>query len=381
MKILNVCLTGPFSDGYNYQDNLLSKYQRIIGNDVYLIAPRWIWNHKGKLEIINNDNYINSDGVHIIRLHMKYIENINNIFKTYHGLSENLSTIKPDIIFIHGCQFLDIKKIAKYAQTNKVKVFVDNHADFSNSAKNWLTKNILHKIIWKHYAKIIEPYTEKFYGVLPARVDFLVGLYDIPQNKVDLLIMGANDIYIDKYCKADISKKIRQSIDINDNDFLIVTGGKIDYFKKQTLLLMETMKRMPNNVKLIIFGSVEKKLKKKFDELCKNKNIKYLGWINEEESYKYFSIADLVIFPGRHSVYWEQVVAIGIPMICKYWKGTTHIDIGGNVEFIYSDDQMEETVLDVINNKNKYAIMKKNANKATKNKFLYSEIAKKSIGK
>ena len=76
MKILNICLTGPFSDGWNYQDNLLSKYQKIIGNEVYVIAPRWTWNHQGKLERIDKENYLNEDGVHIIRLPMKYVENI-----------------------------------------------------------------------------------------------------------------------------------------------------------------------------------------------------------------------------------------------------------------------------------------------------------------
>ena len=30
-----------------------------------------------------------------------------------------------------------------------VKIFVDNHADFSNSATNWLSLEILHKKIWK----------------------------------------------------------------------------------------------------------------------------------------------------------------------------------------------------------------------------------------
>ena len=301
--------------------------------------------------------------------------------KTYRGLSTNISIIKPDIIFIHGCQFLDIKKIAKYAQKNQVRIFVDNHADYSNSAKNWLTKNILHKIIWKYHAKIIEPYTEKFYGVLPARVDFLIDLYNIPKNKVDLLVMGANDTYVNKYCKTSVRKEIRKSMGFDNNAFVIVTGGKIDHFKAQTLLLMKAMKNMSNNVKLIIFGSVDSKLRAEFDELCKNKNIMYLGWLNEEDSYKCFSIANLVVFPGRHSVYWEQVVAMGIPMICKYWEGTTHIDIGGNVEFIYFDDKIENTVLNTVNDKNKYLKMSKNAQKQAKNAFLYSQIAKKSVGK
>ena len=120
-------------------------------------------------------------------------------------------------------------------------------------------------------------------------------------------------------------------------------------------------------------------LKYEFNDLCRNSNITYLGWINEEDSYKYFSIADLVVFPGRHSVYWEQVVALGIPMVCKYWNGTTHVDIGGNVEFIYDDNKIEDIIFDITNNKDKYLKMKENANKSEKNNFLYSFIAEKSV--
>ena len=57
--------------------------------------------------------------------------------------------------------------------------------------------------------------------------------------------------------------------------------------------------------------------------------------IDDFQSYNLFSAADLVVFPGRHSVYWEQVVAIGTPMVVKYWDGTTHIDIGGNCMYLY----------------------------------------------
>ena len=40
---------------------------------------------------------------------------------------------------------------------------------------------------------MINPYVNKFYGVLPARVDFLINEYKLPKNKVELLVMGADD--------------------------------------------------------------------------------------------------------------------------------------------------------------------------------------------
>ena len=37
MKIVHICLGGPFSDGFSYQENLITKYQVKMGLDVSLI--------------------------------------------------------------------------------------------------------------------------------------------------------------------------------------------------------------------------------------------------------------------------------------------------------------------------------------------------------
>ena len=383
MKLLHICLCSIVTDGLSYQDNLLPKYHRKLGLDTSIITNQYIYSDNGKIIKDNRKDYENEDGVHIYRLEIKNKKTFKSKFKRFKDLSYMLEQIHPDYIFIHGVQFLDIKIIVKYLRKNKdVKVYVDNHSDFSNSATNWLSKNILHKIIWKHYAHLIEPHVIKFYGVLPARVEFLENMYKLPKEKCELLVMGANDELVEKYSNIELRKKIRKDMKINDGDLVIVTGGKIDKFKLQTLLLMEAINNINNeNIKLLIFGSIEEEIKPKFDKLYNEKMIQYLGWISEEESYKYFSIADLVVFPGRHSVYWEQVVAMGKPMICKYWEGTTHVDIGGNVKFLYNDSvqEIQDLLEDICNDNSIYYNMLKISNSEKKNDFLYSYIAKKSI--
>ena len=44
MKIVHICLAGPFTDGWNYQDNMISKYHKKMGFDVTVIASQWIRN-------------------------------------------------------------------------------------------------------------------------------------------------------------------------------------------------------------------------------------------------------------------------------------------------------------------------------------------------
>jgi 1,2-diacylglycerol 3-alpha-glucosyltransferase len=261
-------------------------------------------------------------------------------------------------------------------------VYVDNHADFSNSARNLVSKNILHKILWRHCARLIEPYTTKFYGVLPARVDFLKNVYKLPADKIELLVMGADDEKVAEAKDTGVKRAIREKLNINQNDFLIMTGGKIDSAKKQTLLLMEAVKQIGrNNVKLIVFGSVTLDLKDELNSLCDGIKIQYIGWINAADSYKYFAAADLAVFPGRHSVFWEQVVGIGIPMIVKYWDGTTHIDIGGNCKFLYKDsvEEIKESICSLIDYPDVFEAMKNVALTKGMDAFSYRKIAQRSI--
>ena len=66
-------------------------------------------------------------------------------------------------------------------------------------------------------------------------------------------------------------------------------------------------------------------------------------------------------------------------MIVKYWDGTTHVDLGGNVKFLYEDSSSEiKKAIEYTLKSTNYNFMKTIAEKG-KLQFSYSEIAKKSI--
>lgn len=382
MNITHICLTGPYTDGWNYQDNMLTKYHAKMGLKVTVLAPDWSYDENGQLKKTESGEYIDCYGVKIVRLS---INDVYRKFKRYQNIGGKLEASKPDIIFIHGCQFLDMDVVVKYLKKHpKIKVYVDNHADFSNSGTHFLSKYILHKGFWKHSAQIINPYTTKFYGVLPARVDWLVDMYGLPKEKCELLVMGADDEKVVDAFDGGWREKIRNKYGIMEDDFLIMTGGKIDAWKTQTLLLMEAAKRIDNpKVKLIVFGSVTPELKDKVSDLADGKKVQYIGWVKSEDSYHYWAACDLAIFPGRHSVFWEQVAGMGIPMVCKYWDGTTHVDVGGNIVFLKEDrvDEIENVLRDLLaDSLKKYKAMKIVAEGQGKNIFSYMEISKRALG-
>ncbi len=382
MRILHLMLACFYVDNYSYQENYLPKYHKAAGHEVEIVASRISFDKNGrpgKLPAKYCGRHINEHGIPVTRLFNKP-GRYDALLRRYEGLQAELDRFQPELIFIHGVQFCDISIVAKYCKKNPhVKVFADNHADFSNSATNWVSKNLVHRILWRHCGKKINKYVTRFYGVLPARVDFLINEYKLPKKKIELLVMGGDDESVIAAAKPEVRQEIRAKYGLAEDDFVIMTGGKIDPFKTQTLLLMDAVHRIPDKkVKLIVFGSVVPELQEQVNALCDGEKVQYVGWIKAAESYAMFAAADLVVFPGRHSVFWEQVASQGIPMVVKHWDGTTHVDRGGNVRFLHQDSVEEiYTELQKIVGGD-YAEMKAAAEQASGH-FLYSKIAKRSI--
>ena len=381
--ICHICLNGPYNENWNYQENLIPKYHALMGYNVFQIVTHYYWN-EGRIDTLPEQKYVNKYGVKIIRVHPDaHSPFVNKRFERYSNAFEELERINPDYLFIHDVQFMDIDRMIVYLKNHENCIaVVDNHSDYFNSAKNWFSKNILHRIIWRRRALQICPYIKRFYGVLPARVNFLTEMYKIPKDKCELLVMGADDELVERAIQTDSRTIIRKRFNIEEKDFLIVTGGKINKYRPETLALMRAVQQISaNSVKLLVFGVVAADYKKEFDELCKCTKINYAGWVDSSDTYNYMAAADLMCFPGLHSVMWEQAVGMGIPCVFRKLEGFDHVDLHGNAVFIddISVEGIKKTIETVALDMDYYEQMNINAKEKGIKTFSYREIARRCI--
>ena len=380
MNILHLILLGRYTDGFSYQENILPKYHKMAGNIVSIITSKLICGKNGRDEYYHGKPvYTDLNGISVTRLEYKPPVAFSKIFRRYKGLKKALEAENPDIMFIHSCQFLDMSTVVKYLKKHPdTRVFVDNHADFNNSATNFLSKNILHKIIWKHCARIIEPYAEKFYGVVPARVDFLKEAYGLPAEKCELLVMGADDDEVQRALRPGVRIDRRAEYGVSDDDFVIVTGGKIDHNKPQVITLMKAVNEIRDDkLKLFVFGSVTDELRQSFNSQLSGR-VKYIGWRSSGEIYDDFAAADLAAFPGLHSVLWEQAAGMGKPCLFKRIDGFEHVDLGGNCLF-FENDSVEEYIRVIKSAVKNIDNMRAAAEEKGMEVFSYKKIAERAI--
>lgn len=380
MRILHLCLSAFFIDNYSYQENMLAKYHVKQGHDVTLIASLFTFNKEGKGDYYSEPcSYLDKNGFKVIRLAYRKPVRWNKMFRHYIGFRENLENVNPDVIFVHNASFGDTPIIKRYLKKNPdVKLFADSHTDYINSAKNWLSKHILHPIIWRHYSKVIEPYMVKCYGVTPLRCRFLKEVYHVNPNIVEYLPLGVDDDLIPTN-REETRRKVRQELNLSDDDFLVLTGGKIDRLKN-THVLIEALELLNNfKLHLVICGVLMPQMEYLKESIENNSNIHYLGWCDAERVMNCMVASDMACFPGTHSTLWEQSVGVGLPSIFKHWPEMEQVNVNGNCCFVEGDtpDELASVIEKMIDPEN-YSKTKALAQESAKC-FLYSEIAKKAI--
>lgn len=383
MKIVSVVLHGNFTDGMAYQENCLPYYQRkVFNSEVVIIAGQYSLKAGSNESVVNlPGEYICSNGIRLVRLPNakgKITQKLAYMPTLYSALEKE----QPDYIFAHLVQSVSLRDIVRYKKKHpEVLIFGDSHADHINSAHGWLSSKILHGILWKYILKKSEVYFEKIYGVLPARVDFLKEMYNLSDEKIDLLLMGAEDELLHYEEGSKLRKTIRESLNIGENDFVIITGGKIDE-KKNIKVLVEAIDSLNDrNIKLLVFGKADEKMQPYLERIQHKDYVRNLGWLDSTKMYECFHASDLCVFPGTHSVIWEQAVGFGLPGVFRHWNGIEHIDLQGNMRFYYnkSVSELAELLKEIVYSKEIYEKMKSRATDV-RSEFHYTTLASKSLG-
>lgn len=375
-KLIHIVIGASYKDGMGYQENILPVKHKELGFDVVIIGE----SYTSKKIIYHNESGIKTVLLPMNDSILKQMPIIKYIIPQTKGLYDVLVDEQPDIIFIHGVNTPSNNDVIKYYNKHpEISIFADNHIDYYNVKWEKIKQRLIYSTIFHINSKRIAKTCKKVWGVTPWRVDFLKNVFKLSPDKVDLLVMGGDEKYIDWDNKDSIRHNIRQINNIPQNAFLIITGGRIDK-TKNIHFLIDAVKTIPN-VHLLIFGKAQPDMEGFISDISCDR-IHNVGWISPNESYQYFLASDLAFFPGTHSVLWEQACASGVPCVFKDWGNAfSHVDVGGNCLFIKdpNKDSIEAQILEIVNNEDLYQHMLLTASTKARPYFSYIEIAKRAI--
>lgn len=369
MKIVHIAQY--FNPGYGYQENILPFYQQKLGHDVVLLtSTRGSGFLKDRVFPAGESTEM---GVRIRRLEIAW--ELKDKFVCFRNLMVALEAEKPDYIFHHMPTALSIRTAAAYKQRHPhVFLALDNHADLSISINNKVLLFLYYSFFWRSFLKIYDKAVDLYFGVTPARCLFLQEMLGVKQQKVRLLPIGADtrDEAIPS-CRVAVAKQFS----LDQQKIWLIHGGKMTS-DKQVDRLLEAFSRIANDqLCLLLFGSVEDVKVKTL--IAADPRIHQLGWLNRRETLDVLAASDLGIWNTRHTTLLEDALAMGLPMILRYYGSTCHlIDHSGLFLYEGTVDEIRARIEDLVSQPEQLAVCRREASRL-RDELSYSKIAEESI--
>lgn len=312
LKVLFIGLNSAFTEGMTYQDNLLANQVRSDGHDVTVIADCHEYVDGVLVQTAEEDKCL-TNGIRLRRLRYRNVLGrvTSGKIRAVKGLYEILEIEQPDIIFHHGVQSWELLTVAKYKKNNSyLKLFVDNHADLNNSATTFLSRNVLHKIFYRRIVQLALPYIDKVFFVAHECGDFLKDLYNVPDHMMEFYPLGG--VVPKAQERQERRTRIRQELNLREQDILLVHSGKMDALKR-TEELLKAFLHVPNdNLRLVLIGYLDEEVKEQVEPIIlADDRISFLGWKTGAELLDYLCACDLYMQPGSQSATMQNALCCG----------------------------------------------------------------------
>jgi 1,2-diacylglycerol 3-alpha-glucosyltransferase len=304
MRILHLCLSNWFVDGVGYQENELVREHVLSGHEVLVISSTETHSKDGKLVYIEPRDYIGCEGARVIRIsYSKLLPHyIMRKLRIHKGLKNLILKFDPNVILFHGACGWELLTVYSYVRNNKdVLWYIDSHEDQYNSARNWLSKEILHKIYYGSILRYVLPKVKKILCYSTECIDFVSSIYRIPLECLELYPLGGRPVAKVEYKSRRTST--REYYGIDSNMVLIVQSGRLSESKKVLASLKAFCSSSIANLRFILVGVIEKGIEIEFNKLVQSDNrIHFVGWKSFDDLTSILCAADIYLQPGTQSV-------------------------------------------------------------------------------
>lgn len=374
MHIVHICLASSYTEGMTYQDNILPDMNAQNGHHVTVISNclKYI---DGRLQSIPPQDVVLDTGVRLIRIPYKHV--INDYFsekmRAVNNFYELLRTLSPDVILFHGLCGREIVSVAQYKKEHPdMKFYADSHEDFHNSARNFLSKNILHKIYKSFLDKALCEIDKVLYVSFETKL-FVQKMYGLPESILEFYPLGG---IIPPYeIRLRRRNKIRAAHGVKENCVLLVHSGKMEKTKKTYELVHALHATQTDNLKLLIIGSITDEVAANVMPIVESDpRIEYLGWKSGEELMDYLCAADLYVQPGTQSATMQNALCCGSAAALYPYESHKFL-LGDSVFYIESIEDMKNLFSSISNDRSILEEKRAMSNKIARERLDYKILA------
>lgn len=378
MRILHLCLSNFYVDGFSYQENELVQQHVRDGHEVEVIASTEVIRPDGKLEHVAASRYLGTDGAMVERLPYRQLgpRPLMAKLRMHPGVYARIDAFRPDAILFHCACGWEIRTAARYVRANpNVRLYIDSHEDFVNSARSWVSKWLLH---YAYYRPILRSSLDAVAKVLPVSIsclEFLRDFYGVPEAKLEFYPLGGAVPDDEEY--ADRRSRTRAELGVTNGEVLIVQSGKIDRTKKLVEAL-EAFSAVPDPVlRFVVPGLIQPDVADRVEQLVQaDPRIHLLGWKSPDELRSILCAADVYCQPGTQSATMQMSVASRCAILLD--DITSHQPyLDGNGWLVGVKSTLLDAFKDISRNKDGLAAMGRQSHALALRMLDYRQLAKR----
>jgi glycosyltransferase involved in cell wall biosynthesis len=331
-------LSQYFQPKIGYNDLYLPLKQQEMGHQVCVITsdrymPNTRFFRNVMTERIIGTGTFCEEGILTYRL--SCVLEIENLGVLVRGIKNALSKFEPDVVHCHDVvsQFLVAAALSK--RDVRYILIADSITGTFHPEK---TK----KIAYFFYKRTIFPYIDKkvdtFFAITYGARRWLVEEFEVDPERIELIPLGADmDLFTQDSAKR---KEIRSSLEIADDDVLLVYSGKI-VPEKDLSTLIRAVALMPprtkERVKMLFVGGGSKRYIDEITRLAEEhgvlKKMILRPAVPRTELPVFYSAADVGVWPGIPSNSIIEAMSSSLPIIIVDYSSRRHeYDTSGFLE-------------------------------------------------
>jgi glycosyltransferase involved in cell wall biosynthesis len=303
-----------------YQEAFLPRNQSKLGHEVYVVtSDRYssrIYSANKRLlgNRIKGVGLFDEEGIKVWRL--------KTLFEIPHqiwivGLEKKIQELKPDIVIMHNVVNLSAIRIAKLKKRlGNFKLIYDDHMVFAASRSSF---RILYPLFKRTYSHLIQETADGLVGVADMCKTFMHKTYGFPLERISVIPLGADDELF--HFDAAARSEVRDKLAIPNDNILFIYAGKLIPDKGPHLLVEAAIKLMAehSNINVLLLGSGGAEYLDKMEHYIRNGNLEdRFFWhdaVPNKELYKFYSAADVAVWPLEGSLSIMEAMACKLPVI------------------------------------------------------------------
>ncbi len=324
----------PTRDGVATQVLTTRQCLEKLGHEVFIIAP-----DPGEKD--------REEGIYYVKA---------KPFKTYEGYflptirHNNLKIIKelqPDVIHMHGCTIMTIKGLvtSHFTGIPSIQTFVTmvNEVAYQYSPIK-LPPNFLNKLVQIYLRQELKRPNALIVPTPPIAKELTE--MGVKPKRMEIIPVGVD---IDRFNRNDRGEEIRQRHGLVGKTVLITVGRMS--FEKKVDLLIQTMRRMDDNIALLICGKgpMDKEWRQLAVDCGVTDKVVFAGFVPDEDLISYYSCADIFITASKfetQGLTTLEAMACEIPALCANGRAFTDVIKEGYNGYLFetTEDDCERVI-------------------------------------